>query len=85
MASLRLAAWVLVAMALALLGADVITSAEMGQPVVRTTREILNLMPGVAIDPDAPPPWLRLVVDLPLWGVVGVLGLLATLLVRPVD
>lgn len=85
MRSLRAAAWVFVGLALALVGADLVTSAEMGQPVIRTTREILNLLPGIAIDPAAPPTWLRLVIDLPLWAVTGVVGLVATLLVRPVE
>lgn len=82
---LRTTAWVLVALSLALIGADVISSLEAGEPVVRTTREILNLVPALDIGPSESPGWLRLVIDLPLWAVLGILGLLATILVRPVD
>ncbi len=88
MKSLRIAAWIFVALALALLGADLISSLEMGQPVVRTTREILNLLPGVNIgnlDTSGAVGLVKLVIDLPLWAVIGVLGLAATILVKPVD
>ena len=43
MAAFRFIAWVLVSIAVALLGADAISSLEHGEPVVRTTAEILGL------------------------------------------
>lgn len=88
MKSLRLVAWVMIALGLALVGADLISSFEAGQPVVRTTREILNLLPGVGLEPlgtNGGRGALNLVLDLPLWAIVGVIGMLATVLVRPVD
>jgi len=85
MKSLRASAWVFIAAALALLGADIVSSLEQSEPVVRSTREILNLLPGVSMEPGSGPGWLRVMTDLPLWAVLGILGLLATLLVRPVD
>ena len=88
MKSLRFAAWIFVALALALLGADLISSLEVGQPVVRTTREILNLIPGVAIgnlETSGLVGVIKLLLDLPLWAVIGVLGLIATILVKPID
>lgn len=88
MKSLRLVAWVFVALALALLGADLISSLEAGQPVIRTTREILNLIPGVSI-PNLSTAGIagiaKILLDLPLWTVVGVVGLAATILVKPVE
>ncbi|GGY37604.1 hypothetical protein [Parvularcula lutaonensis] len=88
MKSLRFTAWIMIALALALVGADLVSSLEAGQPVVRTTREIFNLLPGVAINPlgtEGALGALNLAMDLPLWAIVGGIGLLATILVRPVD
>lgn len=88
MKSLRITAWVMIALALTLVGADLISSLEAGQPVVRTTREIFNLIPGVAISPlgtDGVLGALNLALDLPLWAIVGGIGMVATILVRPVE
>lgn len=88
MKTLRIIAWTMIALALALVGADLVSSLELGQPVVRTTREILNLIPGIAIDPlgtSGVLGMINLVIDLPLWAIVGLIGLAATILVRPVD
>ena len=41
MAAFRLIAWVLVALAIALLGADGVASLEGGEPVMRSTADIL--------------------------------------------
>ncbi|NRA30254.1 MAG: hypothetical protein HRU11_08320 [Parvularculaceae bacterium] len=85
MKSLRASAWVFIAAALALLGADIISSLEAGEPVVRSMREILNFLPGVDVAANSGPGWVRVITDLPLWAVLGILGLIATLIVRPVD
>lgn len=88
MKSLRMVAWVFVALALALLGADIISSLEYGAPVIRTTREILNLIPGVGIgnlSTSGLMGLLKLILDFPLWAVIGIVGLVATILVKPVD
>lgn len=75
----------MIALALALIGADLVSSLEEGVPVIRTAREMVNLIPGVDIGPGDAPRWLRIAIDLPLWAIVGAIGLVATLLVRPVD
>ncbi|NNU16138.1 hypothetical protein HK107_07360 [Parvularcula sp. ZS-1/3] len=88
MKTLRMVAWIAVALAIALIGADFISSLEAGQPVIRTAREILNLLPGVAIDPmrsEGVMGFFQLFLDLPLWMIIGVIGLIATILIRPVD
>lgn len=88
MKSLRMTAWTLVGLALALVGADLISTVETGRPVVRTTREILNLFPGVALDPlgtEGALGAMNLMLDLPLWAIIGSVGLIVTLIVRPVD
>ncbi|MEE4210261.1 MAG: hypothetical protein V2I43_13465 [Parvularcula sp.] len=88
MKTLRISAWVLISLALALVGADIVSSLEMGRPVIRTTREIMNLAPGVAIDPLGTEGFLGMVnlaIDLPLWALFGVAGLVLALLLKPVD
>jgi hypothetical protein len=88
MKGLRIAAWVLIAGALALIGADLISTLEAGEPVIRTVREILNLIPGINIgrlEEGGIAGPVNLFMDLPLWAVFGVLGLIATILVKPVD
>ncbi|MEO1042656.1 MAG: hypothetical protein AAFX52_10220 [Pseudomonadota bacterium] len=88
MKSLRMTAWTFVAFALALLGADLISTLEAGQPVVRTTREVINLIPGVAIEPlgtAGAAGVLNLALDLPLWGILGLFGVVATFVFRSSD
>ncbi|MCQ8186652.1 hypothetical protein [Parvularcula maris] len=88
MQGLRIAAWVLIALAIALIGADLISSVEAGQPVVRTVREIVSLLPGVTLGRLAEGGLggvINLMLDLPLWAVLGVLGLVATILIKPVE
>jgi len=85
MNGLRIAGWTLIGIALALLGADIISSLEQGLPVVRTTREVMNLIPGVAIDSlgtDGPAGVVNLLIDLPLWAFLGGLGILVAALLR---
>ena len=88
MKSLRMTAWTFVALALALLGADLISTLETGTPVIRTMREVANLIPGVAIEPlgtTGAAGIANLILDVPLWAVLGLFGVLVTFIVRPAD
>ena len=90
MAAFRLIAWVLVALAIALLGADGISSLETGEPVMRTTESVLGLIgvDGAAIITNSPAgvsQALNTIMGLPLWGVVGIIGVVLTLIFRPMD
>jgi hypothetical protein len=48
MAAFRILAWILVAIAIALLGADGVSSLESGEPVMRSTEMVLSLF-GIGI------------------------------------
>jgi hypothetical protein len=88
MQTLRTVAWVFIALALVFIGADIISSAELGRPEIRTTREIVNLLPGLQIgipQGGGPAKAAALFLDLPLWAITGVIGFVATVLVRPVE
>jgi hypothetical protein len=94
MAAFRFLAWVLVALAVALLGADGISSLESCQeacqPAMRSTAHILNLVgiDGAALADNAPgavSQALDTVMGLPLWGVIGVVGVVLALIFRPID
>jgi len=90
MAAFRFIAWVLVALAVALLGADGVASLESGEPVMRSTSDILALLglDGAAIVENAPggvAQALGAVLGLPLWGVFGVIGVVLTLIFRPLE
>lgn len=87
MAALRLVAWLLVGLALALLGADVVSSLEAGAVRLRSTAAVLALA-GVAADPEASGGLASLLgffLSAPAWAVVGVVGVLLVLTFRPVD
>ncbi len=82
--------WVLIALALALLGADAISSLEAHEPVVRTSAEILALIgingPAVAENsPGGVAKALGTVLNLPLWAVLGLIGVVMTLIFRPLE
>ncbi len=90
MAAFRFIAWVLVALAVALLGADGVTSLETGEPVMRTTEQILALIGvnGGSIAENSPggvSQALGTIMGLPLWAVVGLIGVVLTLVFRPLD
>jgi len=90
MAAFRFLAWVLVASAVALLGADGVTSLEQGEPVMRTTAEILGLVgiDGIALAENSPggvSQALGTIMNLPLWAVLGLIGVVLTLVFRPMD
>lgn len=90
MAVFRFIAWMLVALAVALLGADAVTSLESGEPVMRSTGDILNLIGinGTALAENSPggvSQALGAVLGLPLWGVLGIIGVVLTLIFRPLE
>ncbi len=90
MTAFRFIAWVLVAVAVALLGADAVSSLEKGVPVVRTTGTILELfgINGRGIADVAPGGVSQAIVTLlgvPLWAVMGLIGVVLTLVFRPMD
>ena len=90
MAAFRLIAWMMIALAIALLGADAVSSLENGEMVMRSTGEILGLagVDSVAVSDGAPAgvgKALGTVFDLPLWAVLGALGVILTLIFRPMD
>jgi len=90
MAAFRFIAWVLVAIAVALLGADGVASLESGEPVMRSTADILGLVgiDGTAIAENSPggvSQALGTIMSLPLWGVLGIIGVVLTLIFRPME
>ncbi len=90
MAAFRFIAWVLVALAVALLGADGVSSLESGEPVMRSTADILAMfgLDGANLVENSPggvSQALGAVLGLPLWGVLGVIGVVLTLIFRPLE
>lgn len=90
MAAFRFVAWMLVAISIALLGADGVSSLESGEPVMRTTAQILELVGinGADVSENAPggiSQALSTLMALPLWGVIGIFGVVLTLIFRPME
>ncbi len=90
MAAFRIIAWVLVAIAIALLGADGVSSLEAGEPVMRSTEMVLSLfgLDGAALVSNSPggvSQAIGTIMGLPLWGVLGIIGVVLTLIFRPMD
>ncbi|NOX83583.1 MAG: hypothetical protein GXP06_11475 [Alphaproteobacteria bacterium] len=90
MAAFRFIAWVLVAIAVALLGADGVASLEQGEPIMRSTADIMMLVgiDGRAMAESAPggvSQALGTIMGLPLWGVLGIIGVVLTLIFRPME
>ena len=90
MAGVRFASWILVAIAVALLGADAVSSMEAGEPVIRTSAEVLGLVgvngPAVAENsPGGLAKALATLMKLPLWAVLGAIGVVMTLIFRPME
>ena len=86
----RFIAWVFVAIAIALLGADGVASLEQKEPVIRSTAEILALLglDGYAVaeaSPGGVKQALNTVMGIPLWSIFGVVGIVLTLIFRPID
>ncbi len=87
MAILRILAWLLVGLALMLLGADAIATLESGVPEVRTTAEVIALfgpeldyLEGGGIGKVA-----NFLLAAPLWAIVGIVGVVLTLVFRPIS
>ncbi len=90
MAAFRFVSWLLVAIAIALLGADAVSSMEAGEPVIRTSAEVLALIgvngPAVAENsPGGLAKAIGTVLNLPLWAVLGLIGVVMTLIFRPME
>ncbi|MBY0421912.1 MAG: hypothetical protein K2Q06_06375 [Parvularculaceae bacterium] len=90
MAAFRFLAWLLVSIAVALLGADAISSLEQGRPVMRSTGTILSLfgLDGAGLvggAPDQVAQTIKTLLDVPLWAVIGLIGVVLTLVFRPME
>ncbi|WP_411816384.1 hypothetical protein [Hyphococcus sp. DH-69] len=90
MAAFRLIAWIFVAIAIALLGADGVASLEAGEPVMRSTEYVVGLIGinGEALAANSPAgvsQAISTIMGLPLWGVLGIIGVVLTLIFRPMD
>ncbi|MEQ8176905.1 MAG: hypothetical protein RIC52_07795 [Amphiplicatus sp.] len=90
MAAFRFFAWLLVSIAVALLGADAVSSLESGVPVIRTTATVLQLfgIDGAALADNAPggvAKAIETLMGIPLWAVIGLIGVVLTLVFRPLD
>jgi hypothetical protein len=90
MTAFRFIAWLLIAIAVALLGADAISSLEKSEPVVRTTGDILKLFGvngrGIAeVSPGGVSQAIIALLGIPLWAVVGLIGVVLTLVFRPLE
>jgi len=86
----RALAWLFVALALALLGADAVSSLETDGLTLRTTSDLLTIfgVDGGSLA-DAAPGALGTVVSALMgfytWAILGVIGILLTLVFRPID
>ena len=73
-------------MGLALLGADAISTLEADEPVIRTTAEVMNIL-GIGISPleseGAGATVANFFLKSPLWALLGGLGVIMTLVFRP--
>lgn len=87
MGAFRILAWIMVAVGLALLGADIMSSLEGGILEIRTTAEILAMMGLEIANVESGPiaPIINFFLNAPLWGVIGGLGVILTLVFRPLD
>ena len=87
MGILRILSWFLLGLGIALIGADGVSTLEAGQPVIRTTQEMLNLLGAdiALLDGGGIGRAVNLVLTLPLWAIIGGIGLILTLVFRPID
>ncbi|MEM1103998.1 MAG: hypothetical protein AAGH48_07815 [Pseudomonadota bacterium] len=90
MAAFRYLSWIVVALALMLLGADVMTSLERGGVEMRSVADILSMV-GVDLGgagkkaPGGAGQALAAVLGVPMWAVLGAIGTLLVLVFRPMD
>ena len=83
----RILSWVLVGLGIALVGADGVSTLEQGEPVVRTTTEVLGLL-GLTINPMEGGGFasvVNFILEVPLWAFVGGIGFIMALIFRPLD
>lgn len=90
MTAFRFLAWLLVSIAVALLGADAVSSLEQGVPVIRSTGAILSLfrIDGGALlhgAPEGVAQAIKTFLDVPLWAIIGLIGVVLTLVFRPLE
>lgn len=87
MTIIRIVSWLLVGLAIALIGADAISTMEAGTPQIRTTAEIISLLgPDVGlIDGGGLAKVGNFFLAAPLWAVIGFIGIVLTLVFRPID
>ena len=87
MGFLRILSWILVGLAIALIGADGVSTLEAGTPQVRTTAEIVGLFgPEVGLlDGGGVAKVANFFLAAPLWALLGVAGIVLTLVFRPID
>ena len=87
MGILRIASWILVGLAIALIGADGVTTLEAGTPQVRTTAEIIGLFgPDVGlVDGGGIAKAANFFLAAPLWAILGLIGVVLTLVFRPIE
>ena len=89
MAALRFTSWLLVAIALMMLGADSVSSMEGGSVVIRSIADYFALWGGEANGVSSAPGGmgqaLGAALSVPAWAVFGVLGVILVLIFRPMD
>ena len=87
MGILRILSWLLLGLGIALIGADGISTMEAGQPVIRTTQEIMALLGADVglLDGGGVGKVVNLFLTLPFWAIIGGTGLVLTLVFRPID
>ena len=87
MGALRTLSWILVGLAIALIGADGVSTLEAGTPQVRTMAEVIGLFgPQVGLVEGGPLAKVaNLFLSAPLWAILGLVGIVLTLVFRPID
>lgn len=85
MSIFRLLAWGFVATGLALIGADAVSWLEQGEPVIRTSAEIMGLFGLQVSDVEGggAAGVANFLLNAPLWALIGGLGIIMTLIFRP--
>ena len=87
----RLIAWLIMAIAVALLGADLVSTLETGELFLRSLSDILALLGVVGFDtmaeglPAGASQAVGLLAGAYAWLVLGVIGLILVLIFRPMD
>ena len=87
MGVVRIISWLLLGLGIALIGADGVSTLEAGIPVIRTTQEILLLL-GLEVgllDGGVFGKAINFFLTAPLWALLGGIGVILTLVFRPID